>query len=82
MTEVTLLTKPGCHLCDVAREVIDLTIADLPNADEIDVTETSILDDEALYEKWWEKIPVVMIDGELHSHWRVSRDRLAEALSK
>ncbi|MGO2528839.1 MAG: glutaredoxin family protein [Microbacterium gubbeenense] len=82
MTEVTLLTKPDCHLCGVAREVIDVTLADLPEsvAGSVEVTETSILDDDALYEKWWEKIPVVLIDGELHDHWRVSQDRLAAAL--
>lgn len=84
MTQVTLITKPDCHLCDVAREVIDVTLADLPEAvaGEVEVTEQSILDDDALYEKWWEKIPVVLIDGELHGHWRVSRDRLAAALGR
>ena len=84
MTQVTLITKPDCHLCDVAREVIDVTLADLPDAvaGEVEVTEQSILDDDALYEKWWEKIPVVLIDGELHGHWRVSRDRLAAALGR
>ena len=49
-------------------------------AGSVQATETSILDDDALYEKWWEKIPVVLIDGELHGHWRVSQDRLAAAL--
>jgi len=82
VTVVTLLTKPDCHLCDVAREVIDVTLADLPEqvSGAVEVTETSILDDDALYAKWWEKIPVVLIDGELHGHWRVSQDRLAAAL--
>lgn len=82
MTDLTLLTKTGCHLCDVAREVIDVTLAGLPESvsDAVEVTELSIQDDPALYEKWWEKIPVVLIDGKLHAHWRVSQDRLAEAL--
>lgn len=82
MTELTLITKPDCHLCDVARDVIDQTLADLPEqvADAVEVTELSILDDPALHEQWWEKIPVVLIDGQLHGHWRVSPDRLAKAL--
>ena len=29
----------------------------------------------------WEKIPVVLIDGQLHGHWRVSPDRLRIALN-
>ncbi len=83
MTDLTLITKPDCHLCDVAREVIDQTLADIPEsvADGVSVTELSILDDERLYATWWEKIPVVLIDDELHAHWRVSSSRLAAALS-
>lgn len=80
MTTITVIRKPGCHLCDVAREVIDAVIVDLPEAD-VDVRELSIEDDPALYAQWWEKIPVVLIDGEFHAHWRVSPERLRAALS-
>ncbi|WP_243233472.1 glutaredoxin family protein [Microbacterium sp. CIAB417] len=82
MTTLTLIGKPDCHLCDVAREVVDAVLADLPEetADRIEVIESSIADDPALYELWWEKIPVVLVDGELHAHWRVSPDRLRERL--
>ena len=83
MTALTLITKPDCHLCDVAREVIDQTLATVPEvvAERVEVTELSIVDDEELYDAWWEKIPVVLIDGALHAHWRVSSDRLAAALT-
>lgn len=83
VTTLTLIGKPDCHLCDVAREVVDGVLADLPDerADRITVEERSILDDPALYERWWEKVPVVLIDGELHAHWRVAADRLRAALS-
>jgi hypothetical protein len=82
MTTLTLIGKPECHLCDVAHEVVETVVADLPDsvADQVDVVESSIVDDPALYELWWEKIPVVLIDGELHAHWRVAADRLREAL--
>ena len=84
MTTLTIIGKADCHLCDVAREVVDAVIAELPEdtADRIEVTEASINDDPALYELWWEKIPVVLIDGELHAHWRVSPERLRERLEK
>lgn len=81
MTTVTVIGKPDCHLCDVAREIVESVVAELPE-DRVDVQELSILDDPALYEIWWEKIPVVLIDGDLHAHWRVSPDRLRAALSK
>ena len=79
MTTLTLISKPDCHLCDVAREVVETVLADLPE-DSVEVEELSIADDPALYAQWWEKIPVVLLDGELHGHWRVSPDRLRAAL--
>lgn len=84
MTTLTLIGKPDCHLCDVASDVIDAVIAELPDAaaERIEMVEASIQDDTALYERWWEKIPVVLIDGELHAHWRVSPDRLRQALEE
>ncbi|KAF2417905.1 glutaredoxin family protein [Microbacterium sp. B35-30] len=80
MTTITLIGKPDCHLCDVAREVVETVVAELPE-DAVDIDELSIADDPALYAQWWEKIPVVLIDGELHGHWRVSPDRLRAALT-
>ena len=80
MTTLTLIGKPDCHLCDVAREVVETVVAELPE-DAVEVEERSIADDPALYAQWWEKIPVVLIDGELHGHWRVSPDRLRAALT-
>ena len=82
MTTLTLIGKPDCHLCDVAHEVVEQVLAELPDgtAERIEVDERSILDDPALYELWWEKIPVVLVDGALHAHWRVAPDRLRAAL--
>lgn len=80
MTTLTLIGKPDCHLCDVAREVVETVVADLPE-DAVEVDERSIVDDPALYALWWEKIPVILIDGSLHAHWRVSPERLRAALA-
>lgn len=82
MTTLTLIGKPDCHLCDVAREVVAQVLVQLPEeqAERIEVVERSIHEDPALYELWWEKIPVVLIDDRLHAHWRVSPERLADAL--
>jgi predicted thioredoxin/glutaredoxin len=82
VTTLTLIRKPDCHLCEVASDVIDAVVAELPDAaaEQIEIVEASIQDDPALYELWWEKIPVVLIDGDLHAHWRVSPERLREAL--
>ena len=84
MTTLTLIGKPDCHLCDVARVVVEAVIAELPDetADRIEITEASIAEDPALFDLWWEKIPVLLIDDELHAHWRISPDRLRERLEK
>ena len=80
MATLTIISKPDCHLCDVAREIVDLVVAERPDGD-VDVEELSIADDPALYAQWWEKIPVVLIDDRLHAHWRLSADRLRDALT-
>ena len=80
MTTLTFISKPDCHLCDVAREVVETVVAELPE-DAVTVEEQSILEDPALHARWWEKIPVVLIDGTLHAHWRVSPERLRAALT-
>lgn len=83
MTTLTLIGKPDCHLCEVASEVVDTVVADLPDAvaDRIEIATASINDDPALYELWWEKIPVVLIDDRLHAHWRLDAARLRDALA-
>lgn len=81
VTTLTLISKPDCHLCDVAREIVDTVVADLPDG-AVEVEERSILDDPALYDAWWEKIPVVLIDDRLHAHWRLSADRLRQELTE
>lgn len=81
VTTLTIISKPDCHLCDVAREIIDTVVAELPE-DAVQIEEFSIADDPALYDQWWEKIPVVLIDDHLHAHWRVSAERLRVALTE
>jgi glutaredoxin len=74
---VTLIGKPGCHLCDVAREVIEKVCAETGSSwDEKDINQ-----DAELYRLYWEQIPVVLVDGEQHTFWRVDPQRLRRALN-
>lgn len=72
---VTLVGKPGCHLCDDAREVIQLVISEFP-AGSITLTEESIEDNQELFDAYWEQIPVVLINGKVHNYWRIDGERL------
>jgi hypothetical protein len=79
--ELTLVGKPGCHLCDDAREVIRSVIAELPAGEPaVTLVEQNILEDAALHERYVEEIPVVLIGGRVHTYWRVDPARLRTAL--
>jgi hypothetical protein len=80
MTELTLIGKPGCHLCDDARVVVDEVLADF--GETVSLTELSILDDAALLEQYVDEIPVLLIDGRVHNIWRVDPARLRSALEE
>ncbi len=73
---VTLIGRPGCHLCDDARQVVASVAGELG----VGWEERSIDDDERLREAYAEQIPVTLVDGRPHDFWRVSPDRLRAAL--
>jgi len=75
---VTLIGKPGCHLCDDARAVIDSVTSELGEAFE----ELNILESPDLMEKYAEEIPVTLVDGRQHDFWRVDEGRLRAALTQ
>ncbi len=74
---ITLLTRPGCHLCDQARDVIARVAGELGVAwHERDITQS-----ESDLREYWDKIPVTLVDGVQHDFWRVSEARLRAALA-
>jgi glutaredoxin len=75
--EITLLTRPGCHLCDDARAVVEHVAAELG----VPWTERDITRSESDLRDYGEMIPVTLIDGVQHDFWRVSEHRLRAALS-
>jgi len=73
---ITLLSRPGCHLCDEARTVIAGVAAELGVGwEDRDISESAA--DLAQYS---DMIPVTFVDGVQHDFWRVSADRLRSAL--
>jgi glutaredoxin len=74
---VVLYSKPGCHLCDDARAVVEAVCAELGESyDEVDITTS-----EELMEAYGEQIPVTFVDGRQHDFWRVDAGRLRAALA-
>lgn len=74
---LTLIGKPGCHLCDEAREVVADVVGGLAaEGVAVEVEERSVLDDADLDARWHDDIPVVLVGTALHDRWHVDADRL------
>jgi hypothetical protein len=77
-TRITLIGRPGCHLCDDARVVVEQVAGELG----IGWEERSIEDDAELRTRWADHIPVTLFDGRPHDFFRVSPERLRSALKR
>ena len=59
MPAVTLYGRPGCHLCDDAREVLER----LRRTEPFELDEVDIETDDDLHKRYLERIPVIALDG-------------------
>jgi glutaredoxin len=73
---ITLIGKSGCHLCEDARVIVQRVAQDLA----VGWVEFDIEQDAELAERYWEKVPVILVDGRPHDFWRVDERRLRTAL--
>ncbi|MEO6996892.1 MAG: glutaredoxin family protein [Terracoccus sp.] len=76
-SRVLLLGRPGCHLCDEARAVIERVAADVG----VSWEEQSVDDDPDLLARYADQVPVTFVDGRRHDFWKVDEARLRRALS-
>jgi hypothetical protein len=79
LPHVTFITKEGgCSLCDElfaelesARDYVDF-----------DLEIRKIEEDDELYKQYWDKIPVVLVNGKLAVKYRATRDELIRKINK
>jgi glutaredoxin len=80
--EVTLYTRPGCHLCEDAKEVMNPLLKEYG----VSLKEVNIDEDRELTERYGLDIPVVLVGGRKAAKHRVDprqfRRQLEEARSK
>jgi hypothetical protein len=76
MRAVTLYARPGCHLCDEAREAILALREELA----FELSEVNIERDDGLLARYLERIPVVAVDGEVVSELEIKLDLVRAAL--
>mgnify|MGYP001481580628 CR=1 FL=1 len=74
---VLLLVREGCHLCIDAASVIAEVCAELG----VPWRSLDVDSDPALRSAHTDHVPVVLIDGEVHSRWFVDATRLRTALT-
>ena len=71
-----LLTRQGCHLCDVAAETLERIAGEAglaPGAVDVDA-------DPELQAEYRDRVPVVLLDGQEHSYFTVDVPRLRRDL--
>jgi glutaredoxin len=75
MTRITLITRDGCHLCEVAEQALDRIAPGQWSRVELSGSVE-------LERDYGDRVPVVLLDGKEHGYWRVEEDRLLRDLAR
>jgi hypothetical protein len=75
VSRVTLISRDGCHLCEVAEQALDRIVP----GDWTRVDVDSSLD---LQRDYGDRVPVILLDGREHGYWRVEEERLRRDIAK
>ena len=77
MKTVTVYSRTGCHLCEVAIDQI-ISVKNDSNFN----LEIKLIDNDAdLEKKYGEQVPVILIDDQPHDYWRVDLERFTSAIN-
>ena len=76
METVTIYSKKECHLCDIAKEQLEALRCDFG----FSLKEVDIEQDKLAFEKYKYLIPVIEVDGEIISTYRVNEKKLPDIL--
>jgi hypothetical protein len=75
--QLTLYSRPGCHLCDDMKAVVRRVARSIPLAiDEIDIS-----GDPALEARYGVEIPVLLVGGRKAAKYRISEQDLRRLLT-
>ena len=76
MKKVTVYSRSGCHLCEIAIDRIKSTMDELKFELDIKLIDNDI----KLQEEYGEQVPVILIEGKVHDYWRVDLERFTRAV--
>jgi glutaredoxin len=74
---LTIYSKPGCHLCDDMKALVQRVIDGQPD---VTLSEIDISTDRELLDRYGLEIPVLAIDGTKAAKYRVSEEDLKRML--
>jgi glutaredoxin len=78
VSRLTLISRDGCHLCEVAEQTLDRVAA----ATGEEWTRLDVDADGALAAEYSDRVPVLLLDGREHGYWRVDEQRLLRDLAR
>ena len=78
MTVISVFSRHGCHLCEIAVNTLEGLKQELDFSIEI----IYIDNNPELAKKYGEQIPVIHIDGVHHDYWKVDPVRFRTSLEK
>jgi glutaredoxin len=82
-SQVQLLTRAGCTICDRVHAQLKDLAAELDfDLSTTDVDAAAAAGDSTLRAEFGDRLPVVLLDGREHSYWEVDEPRLREDLGK
>jgi len=82
IVEVTLYSRPGCHLCETAMAKLTDLSSELSSLAKIEINEISITSDPVLEKKYSDYIHVILINGEPHDFYAVDEARFVAAITE
>ena len=77
MKKVTVYSRTGCHLCEIAIDLIKSVKQENNFSLEI-----KLIDNNSELEKeYGEQVPVILIDEKVHDYWRVDLTRFTKVIN-
>ena len=81
-SQVQLLTRAGCTICDQVHVQLKGLAAELDfDLSTVDVDAAAAAGDSSLRAEFGDRLPVVLLDGREHSYWEVDEPRLRKDLA-
>lgn len=79
---VSLLTRAGCHTCDVVLGELAAILSDFGLVAEVVDVDAAATTNPDLRAEYGDRVPVVLLNGREHSYWDVDEARLRDDLTR